>query len=85
METQSLVNEYERNNHSVGLSMWHFEWCTKYRYKMFRKEKYLKLVEACIRRAASLHSIKKTMCHPHLKVWVCDRHLFLGCSKIEDK
>jgi len=18
------------------------------------------------------------MCHPHLKVWVCDRHLFLG-------
>ena len=29
--------------------------------------------------------IKKTMCHPHLKVWVCDRHLFLGCSKIEDK
>ena len=57
METQNLVNEYERNKHSVGLSMWHFEWCTKYRYEMFRKEKYLKLVEACIRRATSLHSI----------------------------
>ena len=57
METQNLVNEYEKNNHSVGLSMWHFEWCTKYRYEMFRKEKYLRLIEACIRRAASLHSI----------------------------
>ena len=57
METQKLVNEYKRNNHSVGLSMWHFEWCTKYRYEMFRKEKYLSLVTACIRRAASLHEI----------------------------
>ena len=28
-------------------------------------------------------NIKKTMCHPHLKVWVCDRHLFLGCSEIK--
>jgi len=36
------------------------------------------LIESC-------YDIKKTMCHPHLKVWVCDRHLFLGCSKIEDK
>ena len=57
METQNLINEYKRNNHSVGLSMWHFEWCTKYRYEMFRKEKYLKLAEACIRRSASLHEI----------------------------
>ena len=57
METPYLKNEYERGNHAVGISMWHFEWCTKYRYKMFRKEKYLKLVEACIRRSASLHSI----------------------------
>jgi putative transposase len=37
--------------------MWHFEWCTKYRYKMFKKQEYLKLAEACIRRAASLHEI----------------------------
>ncbi|MDP2925067.1 MAG: hypothetical protein Q8N99_01720, partial [Nanoarchaeota archaeon] len=28
--------------------------------------------------------IKKTMGHPHLKVWVCDRPLFLGCSRIEN-
>ena len=51
-------NRYERGNHIVGVSMWEFEWCPKYRYKMFRKWKYKKLVEACIRRAASLHGIK---------------------------
>lgn len=51
-------NKYERGNHFVGVSMWEFEWCPKYRYKMFRKWKYRKLAEACIRRAASLHKIK---------------------------
>ena len=45
-------NRYKRGKHFVGISMWEFEWCPKYRYKMFRKWKYRKLVEACIRRAA---------------------------------
>jgi putative transposase len=63
METQILISEsygekYERSSHSVGVSMWHFEWCTKYRYQMFRKEEYKNLISACIRRAASLHEIK---------------------------
>ena len=63
METQILISKsyeekYERRNHSVGISMWHFEWCTKYRYKMFRKEKYKNLMSACVRRAASMHEIK---------------------------
>lgn len=66
MQKQILVSEsyeenaekYERRNHSVGISMWEFEWCPKYRYKMFRKWKNMKLVEACIRRAASRHKIK---------------------------
>ncbi|MGB9708358.1 MAG: hypothetical protein ACPLXC_03495 [Candidatus Pacearchaeota archaeon] len=53
-----LKNKYKRRNHIVGVSMWEFEWCPKYRYKMFAKWKYKKLVEACIRRAASLHKIK---------------------------
>ncbi len=62
METQVLISEsciekYERRSHSVGISMWHFEWCTKYRYKMFRKEEQRNLISACIRRAASLHEI----------------------------
>ncbi len=51
-------NKYKRTSHMVGISMWEFEWCPKYRYKMFRKWKYKKLVEACIRRAASLHKIR---------------------------
>ena len=63
METQILISEsyeekYERSSHAVGISMWHFEWCTKYRYKMFGKEEYRNLITACIRRAASMHEIK---------------------------
>ena len=44
---------YRKNAHSVGVSLWHMEWCTKYRYKMFRKTENQKLMEACIRRSAS--------------------------------
>ena len=51
-------NKYKKTAHTIGISMWEFEWCTKYRYRMFRKWKYKKLVEGCIRRAASLHNIK---------------------------
>jgi len=63
METQVLISEsyteeYERRSHSIGISMWHFEWCTKYRYKMFAKEEQRNLMNACIRRAASMHEIK---------------------------
>ena len=63
METQILIsesytNKYESSSHAVGISMWHFEWCTKYRYKMFGKEEQRNLISACIRRAASMHKIK---------------------------
>ncbi len=63
METQVLISEsygekYERSKHAVGVSMWHFEWCTKYRYRMFGKEGQKNLITACIRRAASMHEIK---------------------------
>lgn len=56
--SESFTEKYERNGHSVGISMWHFEWCSKYRYKMFQKDKYKNLVTACIRKAASMHEIK---------------------------
>ena len=56
--SESYANKYGRGNHIVGISMWEFEWVTKYRYKMFKKWKYRKLIEACIRRAASTHGIK---------------------------
>jgi putative transposase len=52
------INQYTRNKRSVGVAMFHLEWCTKYRYKMFRKLKYKNLIDACIRRAASMHDIK---------------------------
>ncbi len=66
MEKQILVSEshqkyadkYTRGNHIIGASMWEFEWRSKYRYKMFRKWKYRKLVEACIRKATCEHKIK---------------------------
>jgi putative transposase len=63
MEKQILISEsyneiYERGKHFVGISMWHFEWCTKYRYNMFGKFEYKNLVIGCIRRAASEHKIK---------------------------
>lgn len=53
-----MENQYDKYEHSVGKIMLHLEWCTKYRYKMFRKEEYRNLITACIRRAASLHQIK---------------------------
>ena len=63
METQVLISEsyaekYERRSHSVGISMRHFEWRTKYRYKMFGKEEQRNLVTACIRRVGAMHGIK---------------------------
>src|SRR3989344_5461878 len=58
IQLSKSYQEYERNSHSVGISMWHFEWCTKYRYKMFGKDEYRNLITACIRRAASMHGIK---------------------------
>ena len=63
METQILLsdsfeNQYEKSKHSVGISMWHFEWCTKYRYQMFAKFEYKNLIAACIRKAAISHKIK---------------------------
>jgi putative transposase len=53
METQ-----YNRNDHSIRVVMFHLEWCTKYRYKMFGKLKYKNLLTACIRETASRHDIK---------------------------
>lgn len=57
METQ-MSFEYTRNNHSVGDSIWRFEWCPKYRYNMFRKFEYKSLAEGCIRKAAHEHNIE---------------------------
>ena len=56
--SESYENKYEHYAHSVGTLMFHLQWCTKYRYKMFRKSENAKLLEACIRRSASRNGIK---------------------------
>ena len=63
MEKQIVISEsceekYQHYEHAVGTIMMRLEWCTKYRYKMFRKEENKNLLSACIRRAASMHEIK---------------------------
>jgi Transposase and inactivated derivatives len=46
-----------RGNHRVGQNTYHLEWCTKYRYKMFRKEENRKLCEEILRKVAERHGI----------------------------
>ena len=54
----SFMKLYERNNRSVGIAFWHIQFCTKYRYKMFSKDKYKGLMEGCIRSVCFKHNIK---------------------------
>ena len=51
---------YQQNTHahSIGWSTWHFEWCTKYRYKMFRKLYLNNLCTIAIQEAAKRYEIK---------------------------
>ena len=55
---QTQINQYNHYSHSVGIMIMHLEWKPKYAYKMFRIEEQKNLMQACIRRAASLHGIK---------------------------
>jgi len=80
METQKQINEYRKRVHSVGISIWHFEWCTKYRYKMFSREKYFGLMIGCIRRAASKHKIKIVVIEVLLEHVHCEVELTLEMS-----
>jgi len=44
--------------HKVGVNVHHLEWCTKYRFKLLRQEKYKKLCEDSIREVAARHGIE---------------------------
>ncbi len=46
-----------RSSHKVGINYWHFEWCTKYRYKMMKKLEIKNLVAATIRKSCKEHRI----------------------------
>lgn len=51
---------YQQNTHahSVGWSTWHFEWCTKYRYKMLGREDIKNLCLIAICEAAKRHRME---------------------------
>jgi putative transposase len=50
--------EYLHQHHSVGNNVHHLQWCTKYRYEMFRKEKNAALCRAAIEDVAKRHKIE---------------------------
>jgi len=43
-------------SHKIGVNVHHIEWCTKYRYKMFKQDKYKKLCEDLLREIALRHN-----------------------------
>ena len=49
--------ELRHFSHKVGVNVHHFEWCTKYRYKMFRQDKYQELCTGLLREIATRHNI----------------------------
>ena len=62
METQVILNQssevYGRRNHNVGVAIWHLQWCTKYRYKMFRQDKLRVSCEVAVKECCTRHKIK---------------------------
>ena len=49
--------EMKHYAHKVGVNVHHFEWCTKYRYEMFKQDKYKSLSEEILRETAQRHRI----------------------------
>ncbi|MFH1053134.1 MAG: IS200/IS605 family transposase [Candidatus Woesearchaeota archaeon] len=47
--------EMKHYAHKVGVNVHHLEWCTKYRYRMFRQDKYKILAEEILRETATRH------------------------------
>ena len=41
--------EIKHFSHKVGVNVHHFEWCTKYRYQMLKKDEYKKFCEDTLR------------------------------------
>ena len=53
-----MSDRYTKTQHAVGGSTWHFEWCTKYRYKLFSKDYLKNLCLIALDEAAKRHSIR---------------------------
>jgi len=50
--------EIRHYSHKVGVNVHHLEWCTKYRYKMFKQYKYKNLCEEILRNIAKKHNMQ---------------------------
>src|SRR3989338_9840020 len=50
--------ELQHYSHKVGVNIHHLEWCPKYRYNMFKQDKYKNACEDAIRQQAERHDIK---------------------------
>jgi len=74
---------HQHTAHKVGLNVQHFEWCPKYRYHMFRQDKYKKLCEECITQTAERHNIiirVLTVMKEHIHI-SCELPLSMSQSK----
>ena len=49
--------EIKHYPHKVGVNVHHLEWCTKYRYRMFRQGKHTLLCEEVLRSIAKRHNM----------------------------
>ena len=52
------IYQQHSHAHSVGWNTWHFEWCTKYRYKMFKSSSLNNLCFIAIQEAAKHYRIE---------------------------
>ena len=65
--------ELKHYAHKVGVNVQHLEWCTKYRYRMLRQEKYKNLCEHILRGIAQRYGMTVRECsvmpeHVHMSV-----------------
>ena len=51
------MDEFHSYSHSIGNNTHHIEWCTKYRYKMFRKAENRSILKETIIEIAKRHRI----------------------------
>ena len=57
LEIKMATLEIKRYAHKVGVNVHHLEWCTKYRYRMFKQDEYKKLSEEILRETAERHNM----------------------------
>jgi putative transposase len=69
-----MALEIKHYAHKVGVNVHHLEWCTKYRYRMFRQDKYKKLAEEILRETAQRHNIAIR------ELFVMPEHIHLSCE-----